>query len=344
MKKNQNGISIISIVLLIFIIIVAGIIYTSIENNEREVELAYENYYQEQVYNQTNEAKRYYYNQISKPAKIMYDTILMNIDLIKSGTESIKFPSTVGDSINEIETSENDNYFQTAWDALSLDNLNLFFVDTKKLSVSTKTTSILGYRTYEFTLEPINGTTYYSLSFNNKSEVDTALNKVESVANSIISEAKGSTYAKVKYVHDWIVDNVEYDNEGLENHDNIYGTFINRKVVCEGYAEAFKYLLDKLNIPCVLVYGDGYDSSGNIEAHAWNYVKMDDGKWYAVDTTWDDPIYIGGSGIFASSSRKYEYFLKGSNSFNSNHKNDGDVSGTGQNFAYPELSTTDYAR
>ena len=327
MKKNQKGISILSIILLIFIIIVAGIIYTSIANNEHEMELAYENYYQEQVYNQTNEAKRYYYNQISKPAQIMYDTILMNVDMIKSGTEPIKFPSSVGESINELGSNSDNNYFQTAWDALSC-----------------KTTSLFGYRSYEFTLEPIEGSTYYNSTFTNRTEVDTALKQVEAVANSIISEAKGSTYTKVKYIHDWIVDNVEYDNDNLENHDNIYGTFINRKVVCEGYAEAFKYLLDKLNIPCVLVYGDGYDNNGNVEAHAWNYVKMEDGKWYAVDTTWDDPIYVGRSGIFASSSRKYEYFLKGSNTFNRNHINDGDVSGTGQNFVYPELSTTDYKR
>ena len=125
----------------------------------------------------------------------------------------------------------------------------------------------------EFTLEPIEGSTYYNSTFTNRTEVDTALKQVEAVANSIISEAKGSTYTKVKYIHDWIVDNVEYDNDNLENHDNIYGTFINRKVVCEGYAEAFKYLLDKLNIPCVSVYGDGYDNNGNVEAHAWNYVK-----------------------------------------------------------------------
>ena len=131
MKKNQKGISILSIILLIFIIIVAGIIYTSIANNEHEMELAYENYYQEQVYNQTNEAKRYYYNQISKPAQIMYDTILMNVDMIKSGTEPIKFPSSVGESINELGSNSDNNYFQTAWDALSLDNLNFFFVDTK---------------------------------------------------------------------------------------------------------------------------------------------------------------------------------------------------------------------
>lgn len=344
MRKKQNGFSLLSVILVILIIIIAGIIYYSIQNNEREVKLSYENYYQEQVVNETNEAKRYYYNQIPKPSQIMYDTILMNMDKLKNGNEQIKFPYTVEESIKEINGDLDNNYFQTAWDALSLDNLDLFYVDTKKLSVSTKTTSIFGYKTYEFILEPVSGNTYYNSTFNSRAQIDTALTRIDNITNQIIKEAKGTIYDKVKYVHDWIVDNVEYSNNNNQNHDNIYGTFVNRKVVCEGYAEAFKYLLDKMNIPCVLVYGDGYDSSGNIEPHAWNYVKMEDGKWYAVDTTWDDPIYIGGSGIFTSNSRKYQYFLKGSTTFNENHINDGDVSGTGQNFIYPQLSTTDYRR
>ena len=166
--------------------------------------------------------------------------------------------------------------------------------------------------------------------------------QIEQITNEIVANATGSRYDKILYVHDWIVDNVEYDNDNTINNDNIYGTFVNKKVVCEGYAEALKYLLDKLNIPCVLVYGNGYDDEGNVEAHAWNYVKMEDGNWYAIDTTWDDPLYIGGSNSITQNLYKHTYFLKGSKSFNRNHVSDGDVSGTGQDFKYPELSENDY--
>ena len=101
-----------------------------------------------------------------------------------------------------------------------------------------------------------------------------------------------------------------------------------------------KAIMDVLNIPCVIVYGDGVDSDGNKEAHAWNYVKMDNGKWYAVDATWDDPIIIGGS---SAGVNRYQYFLKGSTTFFGNHKEDGNVSGEGQIFEYPTLSETDYS-
>lgn len=52
------------------------------------------------------------------------------------------------------------------------------------------------------------------------------------------------------------------------------GVFLYKQSVCEGYADAGKILFDKLGIPCLVV--------GNA-AHAWNYVMLEDGKWYAID-------------------------------------------------------------
>ena len=339
MRKNQKGVSIISIILIICIILVGIFIYSSIQEPQTGY---YENTY-EPISNSENEAIGYYYNQLSKPAKIMYETILNNKEALKIGDGKIKFTDEVEKSIEEEGGSIENNYFQTAWDAISLDNLDLFYVDTQNLSLSTKTTSILGYKSYEFILEPKEGNTYYNSSFTKKEDVENALQQVNDITDEIINNATGSTYDKVKYAHDWIVENVEYDNDNTANNDNIYGTFVNKKVVCEGYAESFKYLLDKMNIPCVLVYGEGYNNEGKREAHAWNYVKMDDGNWYAVDTTWDDPIYLGSIDKLTKP-KKYEYFLRGSNSFNKNHINDGDVSGTGQDFKYPELAENDYLR
>ena len=342
-KKNylEQGFSVIALILIILIIFICFIIYTSLTSDDTSYTIDYQNYFEEELSSKNNVALRYYYNQLEEPAKIMYTTILENIDLLKSGTESIKFPSTVSDSIKEIGGSGDDNYFQSAWDALTLDNLELFFVDTSKLSLSTRTSTFLSYKSYGFTLTPQSGSTYYNSSFSNKEEIDDAISQVQNIANEIVSNATGSRYNKILYVHDWLVDNLEYDNN-KNNKDNIYGTFVDKKVVCEGYAEGLKYLLDKLNIPCVLVYGVGYDEQGNEEAHAWNYVQMEDEKWYAVDATWDDPIYVGSSNSIIQNDYKHMYFLKGSKSFNVNHVSNGDVSGSGQDFKYPELSENDY--
>lgn len=81
--------------------------------------------------------------------------------------------------------------------------------------------------------------------------------------------------------------------------------------VCEGYARAFKYLCDMADIPCVLV-----DGTALSERHMWNYVQMEDGLWYAVDVTWDDPTVVNRqtgevvTDAVSGAERKY-YFLVG---------------------------------
>lgn len=62
-----------------------------------------------------------------------------------------------------------------------------------------------------------------------------------------------------------------------------YGVLVNQEAVCQGYALAFKLLMNKINIPCVLVEG------AKAMNHVWNAVQLN-GKWYHVDVTWDDPI------------------------------------------------------
>ena len=68
--------------------------------------------------------------------------------------------------------------------------------------------------------------------------------------------------------------------------------------------------------------------------------QLENGNWYAIDVTWDDPIIYGGGSLTDES--KYKYFLVGSDSLEGNHVEDHDVSGTGQNFNYPSLNKENY--
>lgn len=367
MKKKQRGFSIINIILLIFIIICLIILFL-IFNNGSQIENVYENLfdksstysnklyvantgennsntnqekvmlsnsiyemsnnYQDEAY---NEGKRYYYNQLNSTGKSMYDTIINNIDKLIDGYAKIEF---------SINSSDAGDYFQEVWDAVSLDRPDLFWVETQKISLVTTTTSFLGKTKYKYSLEPKDGENYYVNYFNTSSDVKASKLTIEKITDDIIQRANGSTYDKIKIVHDELVNRIEYNQESNVNNSNIYGALIQNKCVCEGYAEAFKYILDRLDIPCVTVYGTGIDKDGSSEAHAWNYVKMDNDAWYAVDSTWDDPIIIGNGRI--TDKIRYRYFLKGSDNFNSTHIEDGDVSKTGQTFKYPILSRTDY--
>lgn len=88
---------------------------------------------------------------------------------------------------------------------------------------------------------------------------------------------------KALVVHDHLCETITYTEQlGRSAHD-IEGAILEKKAVCEGYALAFKFYMNRLNIPCNVV--SGMASGG---PHAWNQVQID-GQWYMVDATFDDP-------------------------------------------------------
>lgn len=359
MRRSNKGVATVNIILLIAIVICTTLIGIVLKQDENKISEEHEitnrivrqntdassNEYVELSNsignsnnnytnpNKENDGKKYYYKQLNDTAKIMYDTLENNINVLKAGNQSIVF---------DINSGEAGNYFQSVWDAFTLDRPDVFWVDTLKLSLITKSmTNIFSSTSYEYILEAREDeANYYIDSFSSATQVEDAINDVDLKIQQIANGAKGSTYDKVKYVHDYLVDLMSYDQTDKINNSNVYGALIEKTCVCEGYAESFKLILDKLNIPCVIVYGDGIDSSGRTEAHAWNYVKMDDDNWYGVDATWDDPIIIGNGS--ATGVDRHKYFLKGRGDFSKAHAENGDVSGHGQIFKYPALSYTNY--
>ena len=102
-------------------------------------------------------------------------------------------------------------------------------------------------------------------------------------------DTEENAYLAALSFHDKIIFEVNYLDsnriypEGTSWAHNIVGVFEGRGAVCEGYARSFQLLLNMTGIENVFVTG----KSGNI-AHAWNMVKLDDGKWYWFDLTYDD--------------------------------------------------------
>lgn len=144
----------------------------------------------------------------------------------------------------------------------------------------------------------------------------------------------------MRYIHDYLVDTIEYDQTfGEKNIYNIYGALVSKTCVCEGYAKASQYLLNEAGLENIIITGTATNSDGKTENHAWNYVNIDE-KWYAIDTTWDDPIIVGGGKL--TNTIRYRYFLKGSSTMNKNHFISTKFTSGGQDFEFPELSITDY--
>ena len=87
---------------------------------------------------------------------------------------------------------------------------------------------------------------------------------------------------KALVVHEHLCNTIHYTAElGVRAHD-IEGGILEKKAVCEGYALAYKYYMNRLGIPCKVVSGVTQGMS-----HAWNQIQLN-GKWYFVDVTWDD--------------------------------------------------------
>ena len=89
-------------------------------------------------------------------------------------------------------------------------------------------------------------------------------------------------------LHDSLALHAKYCHAALEDAENnpdawnAYGLIVNKTAVCEGYALAYADLLRECGI-----YSQ-YATS-KTAAHAWNAVEVEDGVFYYVDVTWDDP-------------------------------------------------------
>lgn len=113
-------------------------------------------------------------------------------------------------------------------------------------------------------------------------------------------------YSTVKYLYEWLIGNTEYDKTA-ENNQNICSVFLQGRSVCQGYAKAMQYMLQKADIQCLLVTG-----FTNGERHGWNLVRVN-GNYYYLDPTWGDASYASGNAADNMAegvpSINYDYFL-----------------------------------
>lgn len=287
------------------------------------------------------DANRFYYSQLDVYGKLIYDKLYENKDKLKTGTYTADFGTAFDELLHEENGSETlNNSFQLAINALTFDNPDLFYIDVTKVYLLTEITTRAFSKTYKVSIGGNNGESYLSDNFYSSDNAKYSIGIVEQYKNSIVEECKNlSTVEKIRYVNNYLIDNTDYDILAGNNVYNIYGTLVEKKAVCEGYARACKYILDELEIPCIIACGIAKNSQNVTESHAWNYVKVDE-NWYALDITWNDPIINNGTGRITDEIR-YAYFLKGSNKFFEDHFEDGNIVGN-SNFKYPTLSVLNY--
>lgn len=111
--------------------------------------------------------------------------------------------------------------------------------------------------------------------------------EIEAAAAECLSgiSAEASDYERIRYVFEYLVDTVDYDERTPDNQ-NIYSALVGRASVCAGYSRAAQYLLHEMGIECI--YVTGHIRQGG--THAWNIVKCD-GAYYQMDVTFGDPVF-----------------------------------------------------
>ena len=100
-------------------------------------------------------------------------------------------------------------------------------------------------------------------------------------------------------LHDLLIDNAWYNMDAGEYDyaHTAYGALVEDSegnpggALCDGYALAYEYLLQKAGLTCIVVSGYAGPSESDTEKHAWNLVRLDE-DWYEVDATWDDLDFL----------------------------------------------------
>lgn len=224
---------------------------------------------------------RFYYGLLSDSMKVVYGEIYDSIMLREE---------------KEVSTLLTEN-LDIAFQCVLNDFPEIFYVSGYHYTEhtrATKTVRIVFSPNFEMTEE----------------QVKTAQERIDEYVNTCLAgiTSQMSEYDKVKYVYDYVINNTEYDLNAPDNQ-NICSVFIGNKSVCQGYAEATEYLLQKLGFSISIV--NGYVENGS--RHAWNILLVDD-NYYYLDTTWGDVDYQSVEGEETGISKEvmpinYDYFL-----------------------------------
>lgn len=285
------------------------------------------------------------YSQLNKEAKIIYEKLYQNKNNLKTGTYTINF----GTGFNYLFTQNDEDTaydilttsYQAAIEAFIYENPDVFYLDVTKMYINFEKKTQLFKTQYNIYINNYGSDNYLAEGFNSKEEIDECEAKIELLRDAILEKINGkSDLEKLRYIHNYLIDNIDYETTiSQPNIYNIYGALILKECVCEGYAKAFQYLVSAAGFENVIINGKATNTMGETENHAWNYVKIDN-AWYAVDTTWDDPIIIGGGKL--TESNRYQYFLKGSTTMDRNHTPSKKFTEDSMEFEHPTLSITDY--
>lgn len=155
---------------------------------------------------------------------------------------------------------------------------------TSECASSDYTFTMTATGTYNFrfyVMDMTAGVPYLRVNFN-ISVSDDKYPSVDSIVRSAVAECNsktdGSEYEKALWLHDWLLDQLEYDKS--LKWSSAESALTRGLGTCQSYESAYAKLLTTAGI-------ENSETRDTYDGHTWNAMKLD-GQWYQTDCTWDD--------------------------------------------------------
>ena len=204
----------------------------------------------------------YFYNQLTDAEKVMY----WKITQATWDTPHITLTGVSGFSSDELSKMA-----QYALTALIADSPEYHMRWNRYVDESSMPTD----DSFTFSLEKMNCSSEYKIR---KAEA-----RIQQLVETVGME--GDLYSRTRDLLELLHQTMDYDpyfpfysQVKIWYTDSALGCLLYDAAVCAGFTDTVKILCDLLNIPCITVGNAG---------HAWNFIRMDDGKWYSADASID---------------------------------------------------------
>ena len=212
---------------------------------------------------------QYYYNQLSKPLRAVYDALLGGFRALATSIR-IAFVS---------ETVLSDIYLR-----LKLDEPLIFYVTGYRCRYMPGADHLELLPEYLF----------------DKGRIQTHRQAVQARLQRLVRPLAGKSPAEQELaIHDFILQNVRYDKLKKPYSHEFLGPLTQGVGVCEGIAKTVKALCDAAGLWCIVALCEANPEKGIRYRHAWNIVQLG-GQYYHLDATFDNSLQCGAA--------RYDYF------------------------------------
>lgn len=231
----------------------------------------------------TNDFNHYYYYQLNDIEKNIYNSLTNYKESFLNG-ETIAFPIHPYDPDIKLGYLYYTNIVRRSTKAFTFDNpeVTIWFENYKRDY----------FRSDGYTYMSLEPKTSNEANINlNSSNIRPAISNFEKTCYNFANSLTGTDEEKLIKIHNWLINRCSYDYSfSYPNIATPYGTVIEKRSVCSGFAHAYKYIADLANLKVLYVTGKFRNTNTNqFSPHAWNIVYVNS-QYFLIDVTLDKTL------------------------------------------------------